>query len=152
MCVCFPRQEKTPREKSTFSFTSLENRASLLDSLNFGLFSAAPRFVELAYQSVPIIWVSLVSLWPGLLSSFLQMIWCVSIQEDDVLVSRLLPNPSVICWSNEHLVSARFALAGLVVWCLGIPIALAIVLLRLPDRFAPDNFRPGRETKKWRWA
>ncbi|CAE7688623.1 rngB [Symbiodinium sp. CCMP2592] len=149
--------EKKPGEKSTFSFTSLENRASLMDSLNFGLFSPAPRFVELAYQSVPILWVSLVSLWPGLLSSFLQMIWCVSVLEDDVLVSRLLPNPSVVCWSDEHLVSARFAIAGLVVWCLGIPIALAIVLFRLPDRQAPDNFRrfgyffQGLERQFWWW-
>ena len=118
-----------------------------MDSLDFGLFSPAPRFGELVCQSVPIIWVTLVSLWPGLLSSFLQMIWCVTVQEDDVLVSRLLPNPSVICWSDEHLVSARFAIAGLVLWCLGIPIALAIVLLRLPDRHAPDNFRPGRESR-----
>ncbi|CAE7688638.1 unnamed protein product [Symbiodinium sp. CCMP2592] len=149
--------EKKPGEKSTFSFTSLDNRASPMDSLNCGLFSPAPRFGELAYQSVPIIWVSLVSLWPGLLSSFLQMIWCVSVLEDDVLVSRLLPNPSVICWSDEHLVSARFAIAGLVVWCLGIPIVLATVLFRLPDRQAPDNFRrfgyffQGLERQFWWW-
>ncbi|CAE7752501.1 UVR8 [Symbiodinium sp. CCMP2456] len=139
-CDVVTAREKTSREKTTsiFSFVPLQTRA-MMDSLDFGLFSPAPRFGELAYQSVPIIWVTLVSLWPGLLSSFLQMIWCVTVQEDDVLVSRLLPNPSVICWSDEHLVSARFAIAGLVLWCLGIPIALAIILLRLPD--SPETGR-----------
>ncbi|CAE7208010.1 UVR8 [Symbiodinium sp. CCMP2592] len=149
---------KTPfAANSTFSTTSLENRAFLMDSLDFGLFSAAPRFGQLARQSIPVIWVSLVSLWPGLLSSFLQMIWCVPVPEDDVIVNRLLPNPSVICWSDEHLVSARFAIAGLFFWCLGIPIALATLLLRLPDRHAPDNFRrfgyffQGLERQFWWW-
>ncbi|CAE7449912.1 UVR8 [Symbiodinium sp. CCMP2592] len=156
--LCLPRPAKTPfAANSTFSTTSLENRAFLMDSLDFGLFSAAPRFGQLARQSIPVIWVSLVSLWPGLLSSFLQMIWCVPVPEDDVIVNRLLPNPSVICWSDEHLVSARFAIAGLFFWCLGIPIALATLLLRLPDRHAPDNFRrfgyffQGLERQFWWW-
>ncbi|CAE6963215.1 unnamed protein product [Symbiodinium sp. CCMP2592] len=130
---------------------------TVVDSLDFGLFSAAPRFGQLARQSIPVIWVSLVSLWPGLLSSFLQMIWCVPVPEDDVIVNRLLPNPSVICWSDEHFVSARIAIAGLVVWCVGIPLTLAVLLLRIPDRQAPENFRrfgyffQGLEPKFWWW-
>ncbi|CAE7462525.1 scube2, partial [Symbiodinium sp. CCMP2592] len=130
---------------------------TVVETLNFGLFSAAPRLGELLNQSVPIIWVSLVSLWPGLLSSFLQIIWCVPVPEDDVIVNRLLPNPSVICWSDEHFVSARIAIAGLVVWCVGIPLTLAVLLLRIPDRQAPENFRrfgyffQGLEPKFWWW-
>ena len=53
-----------------------------MDSLDFGLFSPAPSFGQLVYQCLPIIWISLVSLWPGLLSSFLRMIWCVPIREE----------------------------------------------------------------------
>ncbi|CAE7930372.1 lgals3bpb, partial [Symbiodinium necroappetens] len=129
----------------------------VVETLDFGLFSATPRFGELLNQSVPVIWISLVSLWPGLLSSFLQMIWCVPVQEDDVIVNRLLPNPSIVCWSDDHLVSARIAIAGLVVWCLGIPLTLAVRLLLIPDRQSPENFRrfgfffQGLEPKFWWW-
>ncbi|CAE7203790.1 rngB, partial [Symbiodinium sp. CCMP2456] len=130
---------------------------TVVETLDFGLFSATPRFGELLNQSVPVIWISLVSLWPGLLSSFLQMIWCVPVQEDDVIVNRLLPNPSIVCWSDDHLVSARIAIAGLVVWCLGIPLTLAVRLLLIPDRQSPENFRrfgfffQGLEPKFWWW-
>ena len=132
----------------------------MVDSLDFGLFSARPRLCDLINQSMPIIWVSLVSLWPGLLSGCLRMVWCVPIPEDDVIVSRLLPHPSVVCWSRDHWASAGLAIAGLAVWCLGIPVTLAIRLLCLPDRQAPENFRrvatercrgPGKPPKPWAW-
>ena len=109
----------------------------------FGLrsFLSKPSFSDLVNQSMPIIWISLVALWPGLLSSFLRMIWCVPIPENGVVVSRLLPNPSVVCWSDDHMASAGVAMVGLGVWCFGIPVTLAARLLCLRDRQAPENFR-----------
>ncbi|CAE7217830.1 lgals3bpb [Symbiodinium pilosum] len=106
---------------------------------------------------MPIIWISLVALWPGLLSSFLRMIWCVPIPEDGEVVSRLLPNPSVVCWSDDHMASAGLAILGLGIWCLGIPMTLAARLLCLRDRQAPENFRrfgyffQGLEAQFWWW-
>ncbi|CAE7805594.1 unnamed protein product [Symbiodinium sp. CCMP2592] len=128
-----------------------------VDSLNFGLFSPEPSFSKLAYQSVPIMWISLLAMWPGLLSSFLRMIWCIPILEDDEVVSRLLPNPSVICWSDDHMASARLAIVGLGLWCFGIPVTLAARLICLRDRQAPENFRrygfffQGLEPRFWWW-
>eukprot|EP00438_Fugacium_kawagutii_P034128 Skav216726 [mRNA] locus=scaffold653:86735:90308:+ [translate_table: standard] len=112
-----------------------------LDSLDFGLFSSNPTVMELVYQSTPIIWVGLLSLWPGLLSTFLQMLWCVPILEDGKTVNRLLPSPDIVCWSDTHMPSAAVAIAGLLLWCFGIPVALALRLTTLADRQSPDNYR-----------
>lgn len=130
-----------------------------MDSLDFGLFSPNAPFGELLYQCLPVVWVAVVSLWPGLLSSFLRMIWCVPIWEED-LVSRsrlrLLPNPDVVCWSDEHFPSAALAVSGLVVWCVGIPLVLA-AKLSLEDRTSPDKHRrygyffQGLEPQYWWW-
>ncbi|CAE7032759.1 rngB [Symbiodinium sp. CCMP2592] len=136
-----------------------------MDSLDFGLFTHRPGMGALVYQSVPVIWITLVALWPGLLSSFLSMIWCVPIPEDTwgpdgvvtETVSRLLPNPDVVCWSDEHFPSAVIAISGLIIWCLGIPLTLALVLLRLKNRQAIDNsrrfgyFLQGLEHQYWWW-
>ena len=85
------------------------------------------------------------------------MIWCVAIPEDDRLVSRLLPHPDVECWTDAHRPSASIAFAGLAVWCVGIPLALAAKVLSLADRRAPENYRrfgyflEGLEPKFWWW-
>ncbi|CAE7202558.1 UVR8 [Symbiodinium natans] len=85
------------------------------------------------------------------------MIWCVPIPENGVVVSRLLPNPSVVCWSDDHMASAGVAMVGLGVWCFGIPVTLAARLLCLRDRQAPENFRrfgyffQGLEAQFWWW-
>ncbi|CAE7241672.1 UVR8 [Symbiodinium sp. CCMP2592] len=128
----------------------------VMDSLDFGLFTARPRICELIYQSVPVIWIALISVWPSLLSNFLSMLWCVPIVEDGQVVSRLLPNPDVECWTDAHFPSAWIALTGLVVWCLGIPLSLAVVLFRL-DRQSPETnrrfgyFTQGLERDYWWW-
>ena len=130
-----------------------------MDSLDFGLFSPNASFGELLYQCLPVVWVAVVSLWPGLLSSFLRMIWCVPIWEEDVVSRsrlRLLPNPDVVCWSDEHFPSAALAVSGLVVWCVGIPLVLA-AKLSLEDRTSPDKHRrygfffQGLEPQYWWW-
>ena len=127
-----------------------------MDRLDFGLFTPNASFGELLYQCLPVAWVAVVSLWPGLLSSFLCMIWCVPIREEDVVSLRLVPNPDVVCWSSEHFPSAALAVAGLVVWCLGIPLVLA-AKLSMEDRASPDKHRQfgyfyqGLELQYWWW-
>ncbi|CAE7266929.1 Atrn, partial [Symbiodinium sp. CCMP2592] len=69
-----------------------------MDSLNFGLFTRKPSPTKLLYQSVPVIWVTLINMWPGLLSQYLQMIWCQPVQEETGVVQRLLPHPDLQCW------------------------------------------------------
>ncbi|CAE7405136.1 UVR8 [Symbiodinium sp. CCMP2592] len=130
----------------------------VMGHLDFGLFDAKPRFAELMYQCVPIIWIALITLWPGLLSSFLRMLWCVPFEEDDRDdVSRLLPNPDVECWTEAHFPSAALAIGGLVIWCLGTPLALALKLQSMQDRRAPNSdrrygyFFQGLEPKFWWW-
>lgn len=48
-----------------------------MDSLDFGLFSPKAPLSKLVIQSLPIVWIGFLSLWPALLSQFLQMLWCV---------------------------------------------------------------------------
>ena len=57
-------------------------------------------------------------------------------------MSRLMPNPDIVCWSTEHYPSAFLAVLGLVIWCFGIPVTLALRVLRLQDRQSPENYRP----------
>ncbi|CAE7553076.1 lgals3bpb [Symbiodinium natans] len=130
----------------------------VLDALDFGLFTAWPDPRSLIVQSLPVIWVSLVSLWPSLLSGFLQLMWCVPLPEgDDQIVSRLLPSPDIVCGSPDHSPAAWLAIAGLIIWCLGTPLALALRLAFVRDRQAPDNFRQygyfiqGFEPVYWWW-
>ena len=61
--------------------------------------------------------------------------------EDETVVSRLLPSPDVRCGSSDHLPSAAVAICGLLGWCVGIPIALAVRLVSLEDRQTPENYR-----------
>ena len=67
-----------PATPSTLVVDSPQNpscpKLEVMGHLDFGLFTAKPRFAELAYQCVPIIWIALVTLWPGLLSIFLRML------------------------------------------------------------------------------
>lgn len=100
--------------------------------------------------------------WPELLSTFLKMIWCTPVSEDNergftILKQRLLPNPDVVCWSSDHFVLAFLACVGLVVWCIGVPVALFFRLYVLKDRQSPENFRKygffiqGFEPQFWWW-
>ncbi|CAK8988049.1 unnamed protein product [Durusdinium trenchii] len=128
-----------------------------MDSLDFGLFSPKAPLSKLVIQSLPIVWIGFLSLWPALLSQFLQMLWCVPILEDETVVSRLLPSPDVRCGSSDHLPSAAVAICGLLGWCVGIPIALAVRLVSLEDRQTPENYRKygyfiqGYEPQYWWW-
>ncbi|CAE7622590.1 CBWD5 [Symbiodinium sp. CCMP2592] len=92
-------------------------------------------------QCTPVVWIGWVTLWPQLLSNFLWFLWCVPIEEDAEFVSRLFPDPDIVCWSSVHRPSVYIAIAGLSVWCLGIPVALLCRLLTLDDIHAPDTYR-----------
>ena len=107
-------------------------------------------------------WVMLLAMWPGLLSNFLKLIWCVSIVEDNdqgitITKERLRPDPHVVCWSTDHVLVQLIAMLGLGLWCLGLPVLLFLSLLRLKDRQSPDNFRKygffiqGFEPQFWWW-
>ena len=100
--------------------------------------------------------------WPELLSTFLKMIWCTPISEDNergftIVKQRLLPNPDVVCWSSDHFVLAILAISGLGVWCIGVPVFLFFRLYVLKDRQSPENFRKygffiqGFEPQYWWW-
>ena len=117
-----------------------------MDSLDFGLFTQRPRLGDLLRQSMPVVWISLVSVWPVLLSAFLRLLWCVAIPFDGSdgerqVTERLLPSPDTVCWTGNHNPIAMLAIAGLVIWCLGIPVALVLRVLSLADRHSPDNYR-----------
>ena len=113
-----------------------------MDALDFGLFHAKPKLRVLIYQSMPVVWIGLSMAWPVLLSGFLRLLWCVPIPEGDGMSTlRLLPSPDIICSSDAHELTATLALIGLLVWCLGIPLALFSRVLALRDRRAPETYR-----------
>ena len=111
-----------------------------MDCLNFGLFHEKPSPCRLVQESIPVIWIGLISIWPILLSGFLQLLWCVPMAEnqgDEVL--RLVPSPDVRCEaeSQAYGLPATLATAGLLLWCLGIPLTLMLRVLAITDRQAP---------------
>ncbi|OLQ04045.1 Attractin [Symbiodinium microadriaticum] len=112
-----------------------------MDTLDFGLFTRKPSPMKLLYQSVPVIWVTLINMWPGLLSQYLQMIWCQPVQEETGVVQRLLPHPDLQCWSSDHMPLAVIAIIGLGCWCVGMPLLLILVIYRLKDKNSPENQR-----------
>ncbi|CAE7765918.1 UVR8 [Symbiodinium sp. CCMP2592] len=129
-----------------------------MDTLDFGLFHAKPNLRVLIYQSMPVVWIGLSMAWPVLLSGFLRLLWCVPIPEGDGMPTlRLLPSPDIICSSDAHELTATLALTGLLVWCLGIPLALFLRVLALRDRHAPETYRrygyfiQGYEPQFWYW-
>ncbi|CAE7209264.1 Svep1 [Symbiodinium natans] len=131
-----------------------------MDCLNFGLFHEKPSPCRLVQESIPVIWIGLISIWPILLSGFLQLLWCVPMAEnqgDEVL--RLVPSPDVRCEaeSQAYGLPATLATAGLLLWCLGIPLTLMLRVLAITDRQAPHvlqrygYFMQGYEPKFWYW-
>ena len=116
-------------------------------ALDLALFESWPGLKALLDQSMPVIWLTQLALWPELMSSFLQMIRCISVHEDSedggepMTVQRLRSHPDVECWQDEHMATAMVALTGLVVWCLGVPLALFLRIWALRDRQEPRNRR-----------
>ncbi|CAE7548498.1 SVEP1 [Symbiodinium necroappetens] len=135
--------------------------ASDASKLNFGLFSPYASLKELLKQSAPAIWLTQLSLWPELLSKFLQMIRCSPMLEErdgqQDYVARLLPFPDVECWSQDHTPFIAVAAMGLLLWCLGLPLLLFLKIWMLPDRHDPANFRlygfciQGLSPRYWYW-
>lgn len=133
------------------------------EALDFGLFTSFPRPGRLFFQCVPVFWVTLIGMWPELLSSFLQMIRCRAISVDDpatglqLMQQRLRSHPEVVCWGEDHFLLALIACIGLGVWCLGVPVLLFIRLYCLDDRQSPENYRKygyfiqGFEPAFWWW-
>ena len=149
------------RQESELTAEQILDVDAAMDSLDFGLFESKPGLFSLVHQSMPIIWIGLISLWPVLMAAFLRMIWCVPIpQEGDDGVGftyRLLPSPDIECWEATHIPAAAVALAGLLVWCVGVPALLACRLFLMPDRHGPENYRrygfflQGYEQAYWWW-
>ncbi|CAE7458020.1 dbo [Symbiodinium sp. CCMP2592] len=135
--------------------------ASDASKLNFGLFSPYASLKQLLKQSAPAIWLTQLSLWPELLSKFLQMIRCSPMQEErdgqQDYVARLLPFPDVECWSPDHTPFIAVAAMGLLLWCLGLPLLLFLRIWMLPDRHDPANYRlygffiQGLSPRYWYW-
>ncbi|CAE7232867.1 LMP1 [Symbiodinium natans] len=129
-----------------------------LETLDLGLFTASPGPALLFHQCVPVIWVTLINMWPELLSKYLQMIWCKPVSEQGgVVVQRLQPHPDVECWTGDHVPIAMIATVGLSVWCIGIPLLLYLAIWRLKDRNTQENYRTygyfidGFEPAYWWW-
>lgn len=138
--------------------TKAEASAQLdLDHLDFGLFTSFPSPRMLFHQCTPVIWVTLINMWPTLLSHYLQMIWCKPVPQQDGVKQRLLPHPDLQCWQGDHWPLAILALVGLSCWCIGIPLLLYLVIWRLDDRNSPANHRrygffiDGFEPQYWWW-
>ena len=122
----------TGAETSETSETSASAASAVdVDSLDFGLFTPRPKLKALLRQSWPVVWPTLIAIWPQLLSQFLSLAWCTSIQEDGCVRQRLVPNPDVICFSDDHLPSFLIAVLGLSLWCVGIPGSLFCIIYRL---------------------
>ena len=129
-----------------------------VDELDFGLFTAKPGLKALLLQSLPVVWPTLIAIWPQLLSQFLSLIWCTPIPEDGCVRQRLVPNPDVICLSDAHLPAFLIAITGLSVWCIGIPGWLFTVIYRLgttrqelESRRRYGLFIRGLEPSMWWW-
>ena len=129
-----------------------------VDALDFGLFTAKPSLKVLLKQSLPVVWPTLIAIWPQLLSQFLSLMWCVSIKEDGCVRERLVPHPDVECFSDDHLPSALIAIIGLTVWCVGIPGLLFCNIYRLgrarqelESRRCYGLFIRGLEPWMWWW-
>ncbi|CAJ1379694.1 unnamed protein product [Effrenium voratum] len=127
-----------------------------LEALDFSLFTKSPSLGKLLVQSLPVLWVTSINIWPRLLTEFLQLIWCKGIAQDETVVQRLFPDPEVVCWSAGHALIAGLAVLGLIVWCIGLPLLLYLRLL-CHDRFAADVYRrfgyfiEGLEPQWWWW-
>ncbi|CAE7472602.1 unnamed protein product, partial [Symbiodinium necroappetens] len=129
--------------------------------MDLALFTSWPRPMALLKQSVPVIWLTLLALWPDLMSNFLQMVRCISVREDGqesaVTVQRLHAHPDVVCWQEEHWTLFAIGVSGLVLWCFGIPLALFLRIWALTDRQEPENrrlfgyFIEGLEPRFWYW-
>ena len=109
---------------TSFGMSSMD-----VDSLNFGLFKPGPK--ALFVQSLPVLWPTWIAIWPQLLSQFLSLMWCTPIQEDGCVKQRLVPNPDVVCLSQDHLPTFLIAVVGLSVWCVGIPGLLFTIIFAL---------------------
>ena len=127
--------------------------------LDLALFTSWPAPMALLKQSVPVIWLTQLALWPDLMSQFLQMVRCISVREDrqgPVVVQRLHAHPDVECWQEEHWTLFAIGVSGLVLWCFGIPLALFFRIWALTDRQEPENrrlfgyFIEGLEPRFWR--
>ncbi|CAE7037107.1 unnamed protein product [Symbiodinium sp. CCMP2592] len=128
--------------------------------LDLALFTSWPGPMTLLKQSVPVIWLTQLALWPELMSQFLQMVRCISVREDrqgPVTVQRLHAHPDVECWHEEHWTLFAIGVSGLVLWCFGIPLALFLRIWALNDRQEPENrrlfgyFIEGLEPRFWYW-
>ncbi|CAE7705350.1 SCUBE1, partial [Symbiodinium necroappetens] len=128
--------------------------------LDLALFTSWPAPMALLKQSVPVVWLTQLALWPDLMSQFLQMVRCISVREDregPVVVQRLHAHPDVECWQEEHWTLFAIGVSGLVLWCFGIPLALFFRIWALTDRQEPENrrlfgyFIQGLEPRFWYW-
>ena len=128
-------------------------------ALNFGLFTSRPSPLTLLRQSSPVIWLTLLMrMWPQLLRSYLLFIQCMVVPEDNgASQHRLVHHPEVVCWSKNHWPLATVAILGLLLWCLGLPLALFLKIWRSPDRLSQENSRKygffieGYEPRFWWW-
>lgn len=161
--ICLRLRDEVEVEAQAMSKTQGE-AAYELDpaTLDFGLFTSRPGFVELLVLCIPVFWVTLLAMWPELLRAFLQMVWCASISGEDadgriVVQQRLLPHPDVVCWSRDHFASLLIACIGLGLWCTAVPLTLFWRIYRLKDRQSAENMRKygyfceGYEPRYWWW-
>eukprot|EP00438_Fugacium_kawagutii_P026998 Skav224004 [mRNA] locus=scaffold2619:51010:57912:- [translate_table: standard] len=128
------------------------------DSLDFGLFTSKPGLKALFKQTLPVIWPTLIAIWPRLLSEFLSLTWCTPVNEDGCVRERLVPHPDVVCFSNDHLPTFLIAVIGLTIWCVGIPGCLFTVIYclgkkrqELESRRKYGLFIRGLEPEMWWW-
>ena len=117
-------------------------------------------------QAVPVIWLSQLAIWPQLLAQFLLMVRCIPVTEDaqdeaasrTAVVQRLVAHPNWVCWKDEnHNIVGWTAVAGLLIWCLGVPLMLYLSIWRVEDLQDSENYRcygyfvQGFQKNFWYW-
>ena len=85
----------------------------MVPNLDFGLFTSTPHPRKLLRESLPVIWLTQMALWPELLEKFLHLLRCSPIIEDRYgvpkAIQRLLPHPDAARLNTTEKVCLHLA-------------------------------------------
>ena len=74
------------------------------EALDLGLFTSFPSPRGLLWQCIPVFWMTMLAVWPELLSKHLQLVWCIPVAEqrngEERVTQRMLIDPDLVCWGE----------------------------------------------------